>query len=182
VQHLEKEKDSLLARLVSGEHSAANELVDAYYRQIYLFMRRMGHNRQTSEDLTQDCFLRAWNHIDQLRNTRALSSWIYSIAANISRSYWRRHRRDENFDDFKLDLADAQKNGAQQAEQLEQLKRLLSAVEKLSVKLRETVVLHYMQKLSIAEASEAAGVMEGTFKSRLNKALKILKKQMVLEI
>ena len=178
---MEKEKDSLVERLVSGEHSAANELVDAYYRQIYLFMRRMGHSRQTSEDLTQDCFLRAWNHIDQLRNSRALSSWIYSIAANISRSYWRRHRRDENFDDLKLDLADAQKNGAEQTEQIEQLRRLLIAVERLPVKLRETVVMHYMQRLSIAEASEAAGVREGTFKSRLNKALKILKKQMIQE-
>ena len=141
----------------------------------------MGHNRQTSEDLTQDCFLRAWDHIDQLRNIRALNSWIYSIAANISRSYWRRHRREENIDDFKLDLAVAGTNGIQQAQELEQLKRLLTAIEMLSVKFRETVVLHYMQRLSIAEAAEAAGVREGTFKSRLNKALRILKKQMALE-
>ncbi len=177
---MEKENDSLAARLAASEHSAANELVDAYYRQIYLFMRRMGHNRQTSEDLTQDCFLRAWNHIDQLKNTRALSSWIYSIAANISRSYWRRHKREENIDDFKLVLAVAGTNGIQQAQELEQLKRLMTSVEMLPLKFRETVVLHYMQKLSIADASEAAGIREGTFKSRLNKALRMLKKQMAL--
>ena len=50
------------------------------------------------------------------------------------------------------------------------------AVAKLPVKLRETIVLHYMQQLTIAEAAEIAGIRQGTFKSRLNRALKTLKK------
>ncbi len=58
-----------------------------------------------------------------------------------------------------------------------QLGQLKNAVVRLPRKLRQAVILHYMQQLSIGEAAEAAGVREGTFKSRLNRALKALKKQ-----
>jgi RNA polymerase sigma factor (sigma-70 family) len=58
----------------------------------------------------------------------------------------------------------------------EQLGRLQGAVDRLSWKLRQAIVLHYMQHLSIAEAAKAAGIRQGTFKSRLNRALNILRK------
>jgi RNA polymerase sigma factor (sigma-70 family) len=50
-------------------------------------------------------------------------------------------------------------------------------VGELPRKLREAIVLHYMQHLTISEAAEAAGIREGTFKSRLNRALRALRKQ-----
>jgi RNA polymerase sigma-70 factor (ECF subfamily) len=52
-------------------------------------MRRLGHGRQLSEDLTQETFLRAWRHIGQLRNGKALEAWLYRIAGNVSKLYWR---------------------------------------------------------------------------------------------
>jgi RNA polymerase sigma factor (sigma-70 family) len=59
----------------------------------------------------------------------------------------------------------------------EELARLQEAVARLPWKLGKAIVLHYMQHLTIVEAAEAAGVREGTFKSRLNRALQILRKQ-----
>lgn len=44
--HSEQRRDSLARRLRAGELAAATELVDIYYKQIYLFMRRLGHDRQ----------------------------------------------------------------------------------------------------------------------------------------
>ena len=75
-------RDSLAARLRTGDREAAAELVDEYYQQIYLFMRRLGHDRQISEDLTQECFFNAWHHIGQLKDGKALNGWIYRIASN----------------------------------------------------------------------------------------------------
>jgi RNA polymerase sigma-70 factor (ECF subfamily) len=60
---------------------------------------------------------------------------------------------------------------------MELLGQVKTAVMKLPIKLRQAVVLHYMQHLSIAESADAAGVREGTLKSRLNRALKVLEKQ-----
>jgi RNA polymerase sigma-70 factor (ECF subfamily) len=81
----------LAARLSKGRSAAAEELVDCYYERIYLFMRAVGHDRQISEDLTQETFLRAWYHIGQLRDGKALSGWLFRIASNAS-AYHRRHQ------------------------------------------------------------------------------------------
>ena len=64
-------------------------------------------------------------------------------------------------------------------EQNEQLELLKDAVERLPMKLRETIILHYMQQLTIAEAADAAGLNQGTYKSRLNRALKTLRKEII---
>jgi len=176
---LRKRQDSLAARLRAGDHEAAAELVDSYYRQVYLFMRRLGHSSQVSEDLTQETFLQAWQHVGQLRSSRALNSWLYRIAGNVSITYWRGHKSSISADIGDLELPDSGGPDPDELERLEQLGRLRSAVVKLPVKLRQVVVLHYMQHLTIAEASVAAGVRQGTFKSRLNRALEILRKQVI---
>lgn len=171
--------DSLAARLKAGDREAAVELVDLYYQQIYLFMRRLGHSRQVSEDLTQEIFLSAWGHIWQLRDGRALNNWLYRIALNASRLYRRRHGGSEPASLDEIDVADSSEPEADKVGRYDQLDQLKDAVARLPMKLRQAVVLHYMQYLTIAEASEAAGLRESTFKSRLNRALKVLRKQFV---
>jgi RNA polymerase sigma-70 factor (ECF subfamily) len=173
----EQRLDSLVRRLRAGDHTAAAELVDIYYKQIYLFMRRFGHDRQVSEDLTQESFLNAWHHIGQLRDGKALNGWLYRIAGNVSKLYWRRHKHKKTAALENIDIPDSKKAGLDIAEHNEQLEQLKNAVARLPVKLRQTVVLHYMQQLTIAEAADAAGIRDGTFKSRLNRALTTLRKQ-----
>ena len=155
---------------------AAAELVDDYYEQMYLFMRRLGHDRQSSEDLTQEIFFSAWHHIGQLRDDKALNSWLYRIANNVSNLYWRRHKHKEIIGIENIDTPDVSTGQADEFGHYEQLEQLNYAVARLPAKLRETIVLHYMQQLTIAEAAEVAGIRQGTFKSRLNRALKVLRR------
>ncbi len=171
----------LAGRLRHGEQAAAAEFVDRYYERIYLFMRAVGHDRQISEDLTQDTFLRAWYHIGQLRDGRALNGWLFRIAGNVSRLHRRRIKGKDtvNLDDIEPPTAASE--GPLKAGQQEQLEQLKQAVARLPWKLREAVVLHYMEQLTIAEAAEAAGVHEGTLKSRLNRGLEALRKEVADE-
>ena len=169
-----QKQKSLTARLSAGEPEAASELVDIYYKQIYLYMRRLGHDQQISEDLTQESFLSAWRHINQLRDGKALNSWLYRIASNTSKLFWRRHREITAIEDIEISDNNAASEKAGYNEELEFLK---NAVARLPMKLRQAIVLHYMQQLTIAEAADVEGIREGTFKSRLNRALTILRKQ-----
>jgi len=180
-KYLQERRDSLAARLRAGNHAAAAELVDEYHERIYLFMRRLGHSCQVSEDLTQESFIQAWQHIGQLRSGRALNSWLYRIAANVSNKHIRKYRRRRLFSMEAADLPDNTGDGYDKVRRLERVGQLKIAVAKLPVKLRQAVVLHYMQYLTIAEAAEAAEVTEGTFKSRLNRALKVLRNQISSE-
>jgi len=176
---LEKQRDLLAARLKEGDRAAAAELVDTYYEHIYLFMRRLGHDCQVSEDLTQESFLQAWQHVGQLREGKALNGWLYRIAGNVSKHYWRRHKTRKTISIEDAHVAGSSEAG-DRAGDIEQLGQLKNAVARLPQKLRQVVVLHYMQNLTIAEAAEVVGVREGTFKSRLNRALRILRKQVGL--
>lgn len=172
------DENSVLARrLRHGEQAAATELVDRYYERIYLFMRAVGHDRQISEDLTQETFLRAWYHIGQLREGKALNGWLFRIAGNVSRLH---RRRLKGKDSVSLDSVEPPADGVDgslEAGQQEQLDRVKEAVERLPWKLRQAVVLHYMQQLTITEAADAAGIREGTLKSRLNRGLEALRKE-----
>jgi RNA polymerase sigma-70 factor (ECF subfamily) len=108
----------------------------------------------------------------------ALSTWIYRIASNASKVQWRRNKKRGS---ERLEFANISKDGQidpDRIEQYEELCQMRDAVEQLPRKLRQTIVLHYMQELPIAEAAEAAQLSEGTFKSRLSRALRVLRKQM----
>jgi RNA polymerase sigma-70 factor (ECF subfamily) len=175
---LENRQNLLAGRLKAGDHAAAAELVDMYYEQIYWFMRRLGHSREAGEDLTQETFMQAWHHVGQLRSGRSLGSWLYHIAANVSRMYWRRHKHSELMSIELIPATGEDDRGSTKVLNLEQLAQLRDAVMKLPIKLREAVVLHYMQHLTIAEAAEAAGVGKGTLKSRLSRALGVLRRQL----
>ncbi len=175
---LEKSQKSLVARLKSGNRAAADELVDMYYEQIYLYMRRLGHSCQNSEDLTQESFFQAWQHLSRLRNNSSLNGWLYRIASNLSSLYWRRNKLRKTGTIEGFEIADKFRSHERLGD-FELLDNLNIAVAALPRKLREAVVLHYMQHLTIAESAQAAGIREGTCKSRLGRALDALRKQIL---
>jgi RNA polymerase sigma-70 factor (ECF subfamily) len=120
-EYLSQKRDSLAARLRTGDREAAAELVDEYYEQIYLFMRRLGHDRQVSEDLTQECFFNAWHHIGQLKDGKALNGWIYRIASNVSRLHWRKHKHKEIIGIEGIEMPNSGKDEPDKMEYNEQL-------------------------------------------------------------
>jgi RNA polymerase sigma factor (sigma-70 family) len=165
---------SLARRLRHGERAAADEFVDAYYARVYVLMRAMGYDRHTSEDLTQETFMRTWAHIGQLRDGKALTGWVFRIAGNVARLHWRKQRHVEP---AMLDTSDGPLDSSEQAGDREEYAHLREAISHLPWKLRQAIVLHYMDRLTITEAAEAAGIRQGTLKSRLNRALETLRKQ-----
>ena len=171
------ENSRLAGRLRQGEQTAAEELVDQYYERIYLFMRAVGHDRQISEDLTQETFLRAWYHIGQLRDGKALNGWLFRIAGNVSRLHRRRYKGKGTtcLDDVEPPMGGT--DSSQWAGEREQVDHVRQAVARLPWKLRQAIVLHYIEQLTIAEAADAAGIRQGTLKSRLNRGLEALRKE-----
>lgn len=177
----DQDESALAQRLRHGDRAAAEALVERYHERIYVFMRSMGHDRQTSEDLTQETFMRAWYHIGQLREGKALSAWLFRIAGNVSRLHRRKHRHPGPVELSDAEPAPDEVDSARRAADRELFAGLHQAVGRLPWKLRQAVVLHYMDQLSIAEAAQAAQVREGTLKSRLNRALEALRKEVVKE-
>jgi RNA polymerase sigma-70 factor, ECF subfamily len=169
-----------VARLRSGDRSAAEQLVEQHYHRIYLYMRQLGHNRQTSEDLTQEAFMKAWYHVGQLKDGNALSAWLFRIAHNVSCQHRRGRGRREAADEERIRVMGDEQGGRgiglDRVAHTEQLELLQKEVQCLPLKLRQTIVLHYLQGFPISAAAQVVGVREGTFKSRLNRALEVLRR------
>lgn len=167
-----KEKlDSLAARLRSGNRPAAEEFVTLYFGNVYKLLRRLGHSHHISEELTQETFVTAWQKIGQLRDGRALDTWLYRITVNCSREFWRRSKKNGGVEIELIEDRLAAPEQGSDAEEKEMMAVIRKDVSKLPVKLREVVVLHYLQDLSISSTAEILDVTKGTVKGRIGRAL-----------
>ncbi|MFC5907683.1 sigma-70 family RNA polymerase sigma factor [Streptacidiphilus monticola] len=133
-----------------------------------------GGDYQRAEDITQETFLRAWQHRDALDTERA-APWLHTVAHNLAVSAYRRARARP----AETPLADAPEPAAEaeSAELDRMLERwqMLDALQGLSPDHREALVEVYYLRRTVAEAAEHLGVPPGTVKSRCYYGLRALR-------
>jgi RNA polymerase sigma-70 factor (ECF subfamily) len=106
-----------------------------------------------------------------------LNGWLFRIAGNVSRLHRRRLKDKETVNLDGIEPPAGGSDGSQRAGQREQFDHVQQAVARLPWKLQQAIVLHYLEQLTIAEAAIAAGIRQGTLKSRLNRGLDALRKE-----
>ncbi len=170
-----------IERLKAGEAAAFDRLVEERSGDIYALLYRLTEDAEEARDLTQETFLRAFQHIGRFRGDADLKTWIYRIAVNQARNrwrWWRRRRRDVT---VSLDAGDSHTEetlGArlrdtvsidpeQETLAREREKVLLTALRSISRSYRETVVLRDIEGLSYEEIAQTLEISIGTVKSRL---------------
>jgi RNA polymerase sigma-70 factor (ECF subfamily) len=169
-----------LARSIQrGEAEALNTLVERHHSPLLGFLYRLtGGDRALAEDLAQEAFLRVLRSIEQYAHPRPFKPWLYAIATNTARDYFKRadtrytDSMAEDFDSPADDPPDAHLLAAEDARQV------AAAMAALPDHQRETVVLRYYQDLSLNEIAEALDVPVGTVKSRLSLGLKRMREML----
>ena len=153
-------------------------MIDQYIRQygkrLYGLCLSLCANTFEADDLYQDTWLQVVKNISQYDPSRAFEPWLTKICVNTYRNTLRRIARSPllNFQ------TNAEKDAfLQSVPALEQpdYSPLYEAVDQLSEKLRLAVILFYFEGMDIAATAQVLGIPEGTVKSRLNKARKLLK-------
>jgi RNA polymerase sigma-70 factor (ECF subfamily) len=71
-----------LAAARSGDHEAFSALVEPYRRELLLHCYRLVGSLESAEDLVQDTFLRAWQHLERFEGGALFRAWLYKIATN----------------------------------------------------------------------------------------------------
>ena len=84
----------VVALAQQGREAAFRELVRRYERPVFSLIFRMVRDRETSEDLAQDTFIKVLNHIDRYRPEFKLSSWLFKIANNVAIDHLRKRQLD----------------------------------------------------------------------------------------
>jgi RNA polymerase sigma-70 factor (ECF subfamily) len=82
----------VVALAQSGREAAFREIIRRYERPVFSLVFRMVRDRESAEELAQDTFLKALNHIDRYRPEFKLSSWLFKIANNVAIDYLRKRR------------------------------------------------------------------------------------------
>jgi RNA polymerase sigma-70 factor (ECF subfamily) len=85
--------EDLIARVRSGDDRAFQLIFERYSRPVISFIYDMLNDRELSEELMQETFVRAYRNLQTLRTDAKLSTWLFGIAKNVAREQLRRHRR-----------------------------------------------------------------------------------------
>ena len=131
-----------------------------------------------NDDIEQEVYIKTWKNIDNYQETGKLKSWIATITANVCRDYFKSSSYKQNLREVRDDgVLENKAVIASQEKIIDAKKRqkiILKAVDELPYKMRRVVVLYEFEDLSIAEIAKKLGEPEGTIKSRLFNARKIL--------
>jgi len=168
---------SLVARCLSGDEAAWEELVRQHTRQVYGLCYRFTGSGAEAQDLTQEVFLRVFRTLKTFRSAEgSFGTWLARVARNLLIDHYRRTRQERVTDSIEEQLVVLEEKGATASERpdhavagREASQILQAALRKLSPDLREAVILRDLQEMEYREIADVLGIPEGTVKSRINR-------------
>ncbi len=186
VRALEQDWTHIVRRCINGDSGAWAEMVRTHQRRVYGLCYRFTGSATDAEDLTQDVFLKIYSNLASFDGTRgSLPVWITTMTRNLLVDNYRRTRNqratgslDEGWDQTEElrphlsvadRLADAGPSPHESAARQELKKMVQKALMKVSVELREAVILRDLQDLDYKEIAQVLGIPEGTVKSRISR-------------
>jgi RNA polymerase sigma-70 factor (ECF subfamily) len=173
----------LIIRAKRGDLGAFESLYEIYKGPIYRTALAITGDRPAAEEILQDTFLRAFRHLDNIREGVSLSPWLYRIAVNLAYDWTARRRRGPVALESVIEhlIAPMTASPEQKVEQRELYSLVYEALEKLEFKQRATLVLFYLHDFSLAEVAEIMDCPVGTVKSRLHYARENLRRELLAD-
>ena len=175
----------LVQRCQEGEVAAFQELVERYYRKIFMVVLGVVTHREDAMDVAQETFFRAYRNIKGFKGGSAFYTWLYRIAVNLSIDFQRRQRRapmelKETMEELidkgvGAELANDPYANLQNKELGE---RLLAAINELTPDHKAVIVMRAIEGLSYRDIGRILGCSEGTVMSRLHYARKKLQEKL----
>lgn len=171
----------LLAATCAGDHIALQTLFERYRQAMYQTALGITRQPEIAEEVVQDCFYRLYRYAPRLDGSLPLGPWLYRVTVNLCYSRLKRRRRywTESFHVLAERLKAGPRSAPEQiAEQHELQDIVRETLNQLSPQHRAVLVLHYFHEYSVAEIATILETPEGTVKSRLFYARKVLKQHL----
>lgn len=168
-------------------HIDFDAVVRAHRPRIYRLMLGMLRDPDAAENLTQECFLKAYQNRHTYRGEASVSTWLIRIAINLVQdhrrsrrwAFWR--RLSEAGPDAEITAASVS-DGSPSPERSflarEKLSAVWSAAERLSEQQRLVFTMRFVEEMSLDEIAAATSLTTGTVKSHLFRAVKAVRRQL----
>ena len=142
-----------------------NDNINSAYRFAFTYMK----NQQDAEDVVSESIIRALKASDSIKDIKNIKTWFFKIISNTAINDIRKKQRTvplvftENEDTYEDNY---------------DISSINEMIEKLPREYTEVIVLRYFEDMKIKDISDVLGINENTVKTRLYKALKMLKADM----
>ena len=159
-------------------------LVRQHRSRIFRFLLVSLRDKDAAENLTQDCFVRAFKARDQFRGDSGLGTWLMHIAANLVRDheanrrlkFWRRQlRSDVDPNEISDWIPDQQRSPEAAALAKEQVEAIWKTASTLSERQRTVFLLRFVEDMDVLEIAAVTGMKEGTVKTHLFRAVQSIR-------
>lgn len=174
----------LIAKALAGEQKAYADLMARHRGPLYSLLYNMVHNREETEDLLQEAFMKAFAALHTFNKEFAFSTWLYKIAINTTID----HLRKKKLQTYSLDKPIQSKEGELKREYAdvhattdnellssEKSSLIAQAITELPDHYREAIILRHTEEKSYEEIAVITGVPLGTVKARIFRAREMLK-------
>jgi RNA polymerase sigma-70 factor (ECF subfamily) len=179
---LVREDPDLARRLKNRDPNAMSELYDRYGRITYALIFRVVRNEAVAEDLVQETFIRVWNRVHGFDHEKgALGPWVLAVARNRAIDYLRSvdgRMAQSAFELEKLEQPALFCDLENSIMNMDRVRALRGAFQKLTANQRLVLELAYYEGLSQSEMSERLKQPLGTVKTWVRTALKCLREEL----
>jgi RNA polymerase sigma-70 factor, ECF subfamily len=180
--------EDLMAEAAEGSERAFSELVGRYRSRVLNLVSRLLNDRESSDDISQEVFVRVYLHRKNYRRGAKFSTWLFTIAANLAKNEIRRRKRRRNWSsldelqeqlhDSSLQLMDPKGNREAEVDSAQIRGIVGEAITTLPERYRLALVLRDVEGLAYEEIAQVLGIPGGTVRSRINRARLMLKKKL----
>lgn len=173
------EERRLIERALSGDRTAAADLIKTHQPSLYAYMLRMSGRPEIAEDIVQDAFVRALTNLTRFDFKFRFSTWLFTIAKRLYVNAMQKHKPAYDSDtvggcEF-LGPNDPASPTIDRELQVNAKAALDVALGSLSQEQREIVVLFHQLDWPIAQIAEYMDMPEGTIKSHLHRGRQKMK-------
>ena len=180
--------EDLMVRVAEDDERAFTELVRRFQGRVTNLIARVLNDRESSDDLAQEVFVRVFVHRRNYRRGSKFTTWLFTIAANLAKNEIRRRVRKRNWfsldalqemvNDSAIQLADpteGQEPALQRAQLQEAIGRAIATVPE---KYRVALVLRDIEGFAYEEIGQMLRIPGGTVRSRINRARGMLRRKL----
>ena len=162
-------ENDLLKRVgLTQDRDAFASLFATFAPRIKAYMMKIGSDPASSEEITQETFIRVWRKAGQFDPKKASAvTWIFTIARNLRIDRLRKENRPTFDPDDPIFVPETSQTPLENIEQSDIVERVKASIGSLPEDQREVVQLSFIEGLSHQEIANAIGLPLGTVKSRL---------------
>jgi RNA polymerase sigma factor (sigma-70 family) len=162
----------LVARARAGDHDAWREIVERYSRYVYAIAASFRFRQQDAEDIFQDVFTRAYEHLGSLRDDEALRPWLAALTRRLGIDRLRAGGREQLSDELEQEGVD------DRLEELDEAFDVREALATLPEHCREILDRFFARDESYRTIGDALDLPSGTIASRISRCLRRLREQL----